>query len=103
MRRSKKTPFIPHRPQQNLTDTTSLTAATSCSLVYALSSSHLYSWFVVRGSSSHAFLDLASHREESLFNIAGVLGGRLEEGNAKAISEFLEAEELVIVQGESLM
>lgn len=45
---------------------------------------------VVGSRGAHALLDLASHGQESLFNVAGVLGGGLEEGDAQAVSEFLE-------------
>jgi hypothetical protein len=44
---------------------------------------------VVGGSGAHPLLDLARHCQESLLNIAGILGRRLEEGNSQAISEFL--------------
>ena len=44
---------------------------------------------VVRRRGAHTLLDLASHGEEGLLDIAGVLGGGLEEGNAQAVGEFL--------------
>lgn len=51
----------------------------------------MHAWFRVVGSrGAHALLDLASHGQESLLNVAGVLGGGLEEGDAQAVSEFLE-------------
>lgn len=45
---------------------------------------------VVGSRGAHALLDLASHGQESLLNVAGVLGGGLEEGDAQAVSEFLD-------------
>lgn len=44
---------------------------------------------VVGGSSAHPLLDLAGHCQEGLFDVAGVLGGGLEEGNAQAVGELL--------------
>ena len=46
---------------------------------------------VVGCGGSHALLDLAGHGQEGLFNVAGVLGGGLEEGDAEAVSEFLHS------------
>ncbi|KAK1253912.1 hypothetical protein MKX07_001989 [Trichoderma sp. CBMAI-0711] len=45
---------------------------------------------VVGRRGAHALLDLASHGQESLLNVAGVLGGGLEEGDAQAVSELLD-------------
>ena len=44
---------------------------------------------VVRCCAAHALLDLAGHGEESLLDVAGVLGRGLEEGDAQAVGEFL--------------
>lgn len=38
---------------------------------------------------AHALLDLAGHGKESLLDVASVLGGGLEEGNAQAVGELL--------------
>lgn len=45
---------------------------------------------VARSRGAHALLDLASHGQESLLDVAGVLGGGLEEGDTQVVSEFLE-------------
>ena len=45
---------------------------------------------VVGGNAAaHALLDLAGHGQEGLLDVAGVLGRRLEEGDAEAVGEFL--------------
>lgn len=44
---------------------------------------------VAGGGGTHALLDLTGHGQESLLDIAGVLGRRLEEGNSQAISKLL--------------
>lgn len=44
---------------------------------------------VVRGRASHALLDLAGHGQESLLDVAGILGRGLEEGDAQAVGELL--------------
>jgi hypothetical protein len=44
---------------------------------------------VVRRRAAHALLDLACHSQESLLNVAGILGRGLKEGNAQAVGEFL--------------
>jgi hypothetical protein len=44
---------------------------------------------VVGGGSTHAFLDLAGHGQESLLDVAGVLGRCLEEWDAQAVGKFL--------------
>ena len=41
---------------------------------------------------SHPLLDLAGHCQEGLLDVAGVLGGCLEEWNSQAVSEFLRQE-----------
>ena len=40
-------------------------------------------------AAAHALLDLASHGQEGLLDVAGVLGRRLEEGDTKTVGEFL--------------
>jgi hypothetical protein len=44
---------------------------------------------VVGCGSTHALLDLAGHGQESLLDIAGVLGGSLEEWDSEAVGELL--------------
>lgn len=44
---------------------------------------------VVGGGSTHAFLDLPGHGQESLFDVAGVLGRGLEERDTQAVGELL--------------
>merc|ERR1712093_107168 len=66
-----------------------LTAATGRSWLHTLTLSNLYRRLVVCCGSTHSLLDLAGHSQESLLNIGCVLSRRLEEWNAKAVSEFL--------------
>lgn len=69
-----------------------LTAAAVRVVADALAATDLDTRFrVVGGGSAHALLDLAGHGKESLLNVAGVLGGSLEERDSKAVSEFLYA------------
>lgn len=52
--------------------------------------SDLDGWLgVVGGCGSHALLDLAGHGQESLLDVAGVLGRSLEEWDAQAVSKLL--------------
>jgi len=44
---------------------------------------------------------LTGHGEEGLLDIAGVLSGCLEEGDAEAVSKFLEAQKSVMYLGTS--
>ena len=44
---------------------------------------------VVGSRRAHPLLDLAGHGEESLLNVARVLGRGLQEGNAQAVGKFL--------------
>ena len=67
----------------------SLTAATSAAALHALALADLHSGLVVDGGVAHALLDLAGHGEESLLDVAGVLGGGLEEGDSEAVCELL--------------
>lgn len=66
-----------------------LAAAAGRSRRHALSGSDLHRGLVVGRRRAHPLLDLASHGQEGLLDIAGVLGRGLEEGDAKAVSEFL--------------
>lgn len=45
---------------------------------------------VVGCCGAHALLDLAGHGQESLLDVAGVLGGSLKERNSQAVGEFLQ-------------
>ncbi len=45
---------------------------------------------VVGGCGAHALLDLAGHGQESLLDVAGVLGRSLEEGDSQAVGKFLQ-------------
>lgn len=57
----------------------------------ALALADLHAGFRVVGRrGSHALLDLAGHGQESLLDVAGVLGRSLEEGDAQAVGEFLD-------------
>lgn len=44
---------------------------------------------VVGCGGAHALLDLTGHGQESLLDVAGVLGRGLEEGDTQAVGEFL--------------
>lgn len=67
-----------------------LTAAAVGRVADTLALANVHAGFRVVGSrGAHALLDLASHGQESLLNVAGVLGGSLEEWDAQAVSEFL--------------
>lgn len=67
-----------------------LAAAAAGRVGHAVSGADLDTRLGVGGSlRSHALLDLAGHRQESLLDVGGVLGRRLEERDTKAVSEFL--------------
>jgi hypothetical protein len=66
-----------------------LAAATSTTGLYALSLADLHGGLVVDGGVAHALLDLACHGKESLLDVAGILGGGLEEWDAEAVCELL--------------
>lgn len=66
-----------------------LTAATGAARLHTLTLADLHSGLVVDGGVTHALLDLAGHGKESLLDVAGVLGGGLEEGDAEAVCELL--------------
>lgn len=58
----------------------------------ALALADLYAGLgVVGGCGAHALLDLAGHGEESLLDVAGVLGRGLEEGDSEGVGKFLRA------------
>jgi hypothetical protein len=50
---------------------------------------HLHATLGGRRSAGHAGLDLGSHRNEGLLDVGGILGGRFQKRDAKAVSEFL--------------
>ena len=66
-----------------------LTAATSAAGLHTLALADLHGGLVVDGGVAHALLDLAGHGEEGLLDVAGVLGGGLEEGDSEAVCELL--------------
>lgn len=66
-----------------------LAAAVAVGGTDALALADLDGGFRVGGRCAHAFLDLAGHGQESLLDIAGVLGGGLEEGNTQGVSKLL--------------
>lgn len=66
-----------------------LAAATGAAGLHTLALADLHGGLVVDSGVAHALLDLASHGEESLLDVAGVLGGCLEEGDAEAVCELL--------------
>ena len=66
-----------------------LAAATCASRLDTLSTSDLDSWLVVCGGGTHALLDLACHGEESLLDVAGVLGRGLEEWDTERVGKLL--------------
>lgn len=68
---------------------TFLAAPTSTARLHTLTLSDLHRRLVVDGRVAHALLDLACHGQEGLLDVAGVLGGGLEEGDAEAVREFL--------------
>lgn len=59
-----------------------LTAAARAAGLHALALPNLHCGLVVDGGVTHALFDLARHGQEGLFDVAGVLGRRLEEGDA---------------------
>lgn len=71
--------------------TDALAAAAGRVVGDAVTGGNIDAGFRVVGSdgAAHALLDLAGHGKESLLDVAGVLGGGLEEGNAQAIGELL--------------
>lgn len=67
-----------------------LAAAVAGSRRYTVTWADLDVWLgVVRGGGAHALLDLPGHGEEGLFDIAGVLGRGLKEGDAQAVGKLL--------------
>lgn len=67
-----------------------LTAAVVGRRANALALTDLHAGLGVVGCcGAHTLLDLAGHGQESLLDIAGILGGSLKEGNSQAVGEFL--------------
>lgn len=67
-----------------------LTAAVAGARLDAVAGANLDRWLsVVGGSGAHTLLDLASHRQEGLLDIASVLGRGLEKWDAQAVGELL--------------
>jgi hypothetical protein len=66
-----------------------LAAAAGAAGLHALALADLHGGLVVDGGVAHALLDLAGHGQEGLLDVAGVLGGGLEEGDAEAVCELL--------------
>ena len=54
--------------------------------------------FVVDSRGSHALLDLPSHSQESLLDVAGVLCRGLQEWDADAVSKFLMLSAVVFIE-----
>lgn len=70
--------------------TVRLAAAVAVVVADALALADLYAGLgVVGGCGAHALFDLAGHGEESLLDVAGVLGRGLEEGDSEGVGEFL--------------
>lgn len=86
MRREERKQVIPF---VHSTDN-SLAAAASRPRLHTLSLSDLYCWLVICCGRSHSFLDLASHGQESLLDVAGVFRRCLKEWDTKAVSKFLK-------------
>lgn len=82
----KRTP-LPSKPAS--TSTGHLAAATGSAGLHALTLPDLHGWLVVDGRVAHALLDLTSHGQEGLLDVAGVLGRGLEERDAQAVRELL--------------
>ena len=66
-----------------------LAASTGGSRLHTLTLADLNGRFVVDRRSAHSFLDLTSHRQESLLDIGSILGRGLEERNSQAVGKFL--------------
>ena len=66
-----------------------LAAATRAARLHALPLADLHGGLVVDSCVAHALLDLAGHGQEGLLDVAGILGGSLEEGDAEAVCELL--------------
>jgi hypothetical protein len=66
-----------------------LTTAASGSRLNTLALTNLDGGFVVDSSGAHALLDLSSHGQEGLLDVACVLGRCLEEGDSDTVGEFL--------------
>lgn len=68
----------------------------------ALTLTDAYSWLVVDGRVTHTLLYLARHCQKGLLDVGGVLGRRLEEGDAEAVCEFLFMAHRGVVRGRDL-
>lgn len=66
-----------------------LAAAVAVGGTNTLALADLDGGFRVGGCRAHALLDLTGHGKESLLDVAGVLGGSLEEGDAQGVSKLL--------------
>ena len=66
-----------------------LAASAGAALVDALALADVDCGLVVDGCVAHALLDLASHGQECLLDIGGVLGRGFEEGNADRVGKLL--------------
>ena len=67
-----------------------LAAATAVVVANGMARANLDTWLGVgRSLTSHALLDLTRHGQESLLDVARVLGRGLEERDAEAIGELL--------------
>lgn len=72
-------------PQQS-----NVLAAAACGTgLNTLALANLHGGLIVDGGRSHALLNLSGHCQECLLDIRCVLGGSLEEGDSKAVGEFL--------------
>lgn len=68
----------------------SLAAAVAGAGGDAVTLANLYTGLgVVGGGGTHALLDLSGHGQESLLDVAGVLGRGLEEGDSQAVGKLL--------------
>jgi len=69
----------------------SLAAAARLVVGDAVAGSDVDARFRVVGgdAAAHSLLDLTSHCQESLLDVAGVLGRGLQEGDSEAVGEFL--------------
>lgn len=74
-----------------------LTAVRTTVLLNTLSSANLNSGLVVCGGCTHSLLDLTCHGQESLLDIAGILGRSFEEGDTKAVRKLLQDKHINIM------
>lgn len=69
-------------------------AATTAAGLHIRALADLHSRLVVDGGVAHALLDLTSHGQESLLNVASVLRRGLQEWDTKAVGKFLFASQI---------